>query len=62
LQWLAPANSQFQVQWSPALGPATWSPIPDLITAPATVFSFLDDGSQTGGLGPVRFYRLLQLP
>jgi hypothetical protein len=25
-------------------------------------FSFLDDGSQTGGLGATRFYRIEQLP
>jgi subtilisin-like proprotein convertase family protein len=62
LQWQAPVGSQFQVQWSPFLGPASWSPFPELIASPAGVFSFLDDGSQTGGLGAMRFYRLLELP
>jgi subtilisin-like proprotein convertase family protein len=60
-EWRAPTNSQFQVQWSPVLGPASWSPFPDLITSPTGVFSFLDNSSQTNGLNAV-FYRLLQLP
>jgi subtilisin-like proprotein convertase family protein len=62
LQWQAPVGSQFQVQWSPVLGPASWTPFPDLITSPGVVFSFLDDGSQTGGLDAARFYRVLELP
>ena len=61
LQWQAPANSQFQVQWSPALGPATWTTFPGLITSSTSAFSFLDNGSQTGGLQAV-YYRLLELP
>ena len=61
LEWQAPANSQFQVQWSPALGPASWSTFPGLITSPTGEYSFLDDGSQTGGL-PAVYYRLLELP
>ncbi|MGA2862850.1 MAG: S8 family serine peptidase, partial [Verrucomicrobiota bacterium] len=62
LQWQAPANGLFQVQWSPSLAPPAWSTIPGAITSPTGVFSFLDDGSQTGGLDVLRFYRLLQLP
>jgi hypothetical protein len=61
LGWQASANSQFQVQWSPALGPASWTTFPGLITSPTGVFSFLDDDSQSGGLEAV-FYRLLELP
>ncbi len=62
LQWQAGTNSQFQVQWSPALAPIAWSAFPVLLTSPTGAFSFLDDGSLTGGLDPVRFYRLIQLP
>jgi subtilisin-like proprotein convertase family protein len=62
LQWQAPAGSQFEVQWSPVLGPAIWNSVPELITSSGGLFSFLDDGSQTGGLGAARFYRLLNLP
>jgi hypothetical protein len=62
LEWQAPPGSQFQVQWSPSLGPAVWSTFPGLITSPAGgLLSFLDDSSQTNGLDTV-FYRLLELP
>jgi subtilisin-like proprotein convertase family protein len=61
LQWQAPATNQFMVQWSPSLGPASWSTFPVLIASPTGVFSFLDDTSQANGLDTV-FYRLLELP
>ena len=61
LQWQAPATNQFQVQWSPVLGPASWSTFPGLVTSPTGAFSFLDDSSQSNGLEAV-FYRLLELP
>jgi subtilisin-like proprotein convertase family protein len=62
LEWRAATSSQFQVQWSPVLGPASWTPFPDLTTSSTGLFTFVDDGSQSGGLGPERFYRLQQLP
>jgi len=61
LEWHAPANSQFQVQWSASLGPATWTTFPGVITSPTGDYSFLDGGSQTGGTQTV-YYRLLGLP
>jgi len=62
LQWTAAANSRFNVQWTPALAPPAWNTFTNLVTSTNTFYSFLDDGSQSGGLGPPRFYRLLQLP
>ncbi len=63
LQWTAPLGSQFEVQWTVSLTPpASWSTVPGVITSTNTQFSFLDDGTQTGGLGGVKFYRLIQLP
>jgi subtilisin-like proprotein convertase family protein len=62
LQWSAPTNLLFQVQWSPALVPANWNSIPGRVTSSTGTFLFSDDGSHTGGLGVQRFYRLLQLP
>ena len=65
LTWLAPTNDVFQVQWSDTLSPANWQFFTNFIyyTGPPTPtngwFSFFDDGSQTGGFGPQRFYRLL---
>ena len=62
LLWTAGTNRQFQVQWSPSLSPSAWATIPGAVTSPSGAFSFLDDGSQTGGLDSARFYRLLVVP
>jgi hypothetical protein len=67
LTWYAPTNDEFLVQWSGSLTPPiTWGTFTNIVTytGPPTptngLFSFFDDGSQTGGvLGPIRFYRLL---
>jgi hypothetical protein len=61
MQWSGPTNAQFQVQWQPALT-LGWNTFSNTITSPAGQFSFLDNGTQTGGLGAMRFYRLVQLP
>ena len=61
MQWSGPTNAQFQVQWKPALT-LGWNTFSNTITSPAGQFSFLDNGTQTGGLGATRFYRLVQLP
>ena len=61
MQWSGPTNAQFQVQWQPALT-LGWNTFSNTITSPAGQFSFLDNGTQTGGLGATRFYRLVQLP
>jgi hypothetical protein len=62
LQWSAPTNQLFQVQWAPYLAPAIWHSIPGQVTSSNGRFLFSDDGSQTGGRGSARFYRLRQLP
>jgi subtilisin family serine protease/subtilisin-like proprotein convertase family protein len=62
LQWLASANSQFQAQWTPSLAPPAWTNFTHTLTSTNGVFSFLDDGSQSGGLAGARYYRLKQLP
>jgi hypothetical protein len=62
LKWNAPTNLQFQVQWTPTIPTASWNTFTNIITSLTGSFSFLDDGSQSGGLGGMRFYRLLQLP
>jgi subtilisin-like proprotein convertase family protein len=62
LQWSAPTNLLFQVQWSPSLVPATWQSVPGQVISSNGTFLFSDDGSQTGGRGSERFYRLRQLP
>jgi hypothetical protein len=62
VQWLAPSNSQFQAQWTPALAPPAWTSLTNILTSTNGVFLFHDDGSQTAGLAAPRYYRLLQLP
>jgi hypothetical protein len=62
LQCLGPANSRFQAQWTPSLAPPAWTPFTNTLTSTNGVFSFLDDGSQSGGLAGPRYYRLQQLP
>ena len=64
LSWGGPTNVQYQVQWTPILVPPAWTPflVPPAVTSTSGLFQFLDDGSQTGGLGATRYYRLLQLP
>jgi hypothetical protein len=63
LSWVAPTNETFNVQWTPSIVPATWNTFTNVISSTTGNFSFLDDGSQTGGnLGASRYYRLLVLP
>lgn len=67
VQWGAPANDQFHLQWSPALAPANWVNFNGVISVTSVTggtngaFQYFDDGSQTGGFGTTRFYRLLWL-
>ncbi len=68
LTWFAPSNDLFQVQWSDGI-PFTWNTFTNIISyntnfpaSPASAqFNFFDDGTQTGGFGPTRFYRLILL-
>ena len=61
LNWTAPATDRFQVQYATTIPPA-WMNFSNIVTSASGNFTFTDDGSQSGGLGPVRFYRLLLLP
>jgi len=63
ISWGRPSYGRFQVQWKPVLdGTTNWNTFTNLITSPTGFHQFLDDGSQTGGFDPMRYYRLLQLP
>ncbi len=62
LEWTGPVSAAYQVQWSPVLTPPTWTSFPDIVTSTTGLFRFVDDGTQTGGFGVTRYYRLQQLP
>jgi hypothetical protein len=62
LQWIALANKKFQVQWTPTLSPSNWKPLGSVTSSAGGLVSVTDDGSQTGGLGPMRFYRIQVVP
>jgi hypothetical protein len=61
IEWSGPTIAQYQVQWKSVLA-QNWSTFTNTISSATDQFSFLDNGSQTGGLGVTRFYRLVQLP
>jgi len=61
LKWTGSSNSQFQVEWAPALGLPAWAAFTNLVNSTDTTFMFLDDGSQSGGFGPRRYYRVRQV-
>jgi len=62
LRWNGPTTAAYNVQWTPALAPPVWTSFTNVITSVTGLFEFTDDGTQTAGLDPLRFYRLIQLP
>jgi hypothetical protein len=61
LSWTASPADRFQVQYATSL-PPVWTTFTNIITSTTGDFTFTDDGSQSGGLAGLRFYRLLRLP
>jgi hypothetical protein len=55
--WSAPMNISYQVDYSTNL-PAGWTTLPDIITSSNGTFNFTDNGTNSGGLGNTKFYRL----
>jgi subtilisin-like proprotein convertase family protein len=62
LQWTGPSTASYQPQWSPVIPTSSWNSFTNVITSATGQFSFLDNGSQTGGFGSTRFYRVIVLP
>jgi hypothetical protein len=60
LKWLGPIGSIFQVQWSSGSLPPVWNTFTNVITSTNGQCSFLDNGTQSGGVGGTRYYRLVQ--
>ena len=61
LNWTAPATNEFKVQYATNL-PPVWMTFTNIITSTNGNFTFTDDGTQSGGLASLRFYRLILLP
>ncbi|TSA40940.1 MAG: hypothetical protein D4R57_01275 [Verrucomicrobiales bacterium] len=62
LRWNGPVTARYNVQWSPTIAPPVWTSFTNVITSTTGLFQFLDDGTQTGGFGVTRYYRLILLP
>ncbi|MFZ0827035.1 MAG: S8 family serine peptidase [Verrucomicrobiia bacterium] len=64
LKWNGLTNYQYQVQWTTSLHPpALWHTVTNVVLTSTTgLFTWFDDGSLTGGFGPVKFYRLIAYP
>jgi hypothetical protein len=62
ITWSGPPGQQYNVEWSPTLVPATWTAFAETITSTTGIYGYTDDGSQTGGFGATRYYRLVLLP
>jgi hypothetical protein len=59
LQWLAPTNEMFKVQWTTDLVPTIiWTPFTNIITSATGAFSFTDTNAPL----MMKFYELLLLP
>ncbi|HEY4983968.1 MAG TPA: cadherin repeat domain-containing protein, partial [Verrucomicrobiae bacterium] len=63
LQWNAGTTNLFQVQWTTNLLPViNWNTFTNILSSISGIFTFTDDGSQSGGLGGTKFYRLIEYP
>jgi hypothetical protein len=59
--WSAPTNITYQVDYSTNL-PAAWTTFTNLITSTDGTFNFTDNGTNSGGFGNAKFYRLRTSP
>jgi hypothetical protein len=65
LQWQGPTNFQYEIQWTTdLLPPIVWNTVLNplinvFVTATNGHFSWFDDGTLSGGLGNLKFYRVL---
>jgi hypothetical protein len=55
--WIAPTNESYQVGYSSNLL-SGWTTLTNIITSTDGTFNFTDDGTNSGGLGNTKFYRL----
>ena len=59
--WLAPTNESFQVDYSTNLL-SGWKTLTNVIKSTNGTFGFTDSGTNSGGFGTNKFYRLQNSP
>jgi subtilisin family serine protease/subtilisin-like proprotein convertase family protein len=62
LQWSAPKDLQFRVQWTPTLSPPQWQTFAPVIQSADGRFQFRDDSVPPDAAATSRFYRILLGP
>jgi hypothetical protein len=58
IRWPSQIGTSYRVQWKNALFDSLWQSITPDFSGTGAVLSWTDNGSQTGGLAPQRFYRV----
>lgn len=58
VSWPSQTGTNYRVQWKNGLADSTWQPITPDFSGTGSVLSWTDNGSQTGGFAPERFYRV----
>ena len=61
LTWKAEPNRRFQVEFTDIIPTGNWRSILMIVSSNSGDFSFIDDGSMTGGLSEQRYYRLREV-
>jgi hypothetical protein len=59
--WTASSGQRFEVEYATNL-PPVWKAFTNTVTSTTSDFTFVDDGSQNGGLSGMRFYRISLFP
>ncbi len=58
LSWVSQTGLSYRVQWKDNLTDPNWLSISPDFAGTGSTINWLDDGAQTGGLAPARFYRI----
>jgi hypothetical protein len=61
LQWTADPSLRFGIEWTEFLVPSYWQPFRAAVISTNGTFTFIDDGSESGGFDPNRYYRIQKL-
>jgi Domain of unknown function (DUF4185) len=59
--WTAPTNGSYEVDYTTNL-PSGWTTLTKIITSTTGTFNFTDNGTNSGGFGNLKFYRLQTAP